>query len=251
MVQWFRKVIKDGVAPRFERASDLFDRAQYEASVQYQRWLWPGGIDHLARVFLRHGDVVLGNLGVGLAKGRPPLTDQELAILTNALGCLTRSFIDAHALDVASQPTDEGVILFDTCGEPTFADALGLAWLARPGLRAFLVQTAHALATQRAQPPVPHGMDIHVVPLQGERAQHLALVTPAAPIWLSPLSMLTPTQREVARLVGRGRSPTRVAAELSISVETVRTHLKHIHQRLGISRRAELVRFVRETSKAA
>lgn len=54
------------------------------------------------------------------------------------------------------------------------------------------------------------------------------------------LARLTPAEREVARRAARGLDNDEIAAELSISRSTVRTHLRHIFEKLGITSRTKL-----------
>lgn len=53
---------------------------------------------------------------------------------------------------------------------------------------------------------------------------------------------LTPREREVAALAARGLRNREIGARLFISPRTVKTHLAHIFARLGITRRAQLMR---------
>ena len=55
---------------------------------------------------------------------------------------------------------------------------------------------------------------------------------------------LTPAQSRVAVLLAEGRTVPEVAVLLDRSPSSVRTHLKGIHRRLGISRRLDLIRLV-------
>jgi PAS domain S-box-containing protein len=55
--------------------------------------------------------------------------------------------------------------------------------------------------------------------------------------------MLTPREIEVLRLLTLGRSVTRIAGELHISVVTVRNHVHRIHQKLDVHSQAEAVAF--------
>jgi DNA-binding NarL/FixJ family response regulator len=52
-----------------------------------------------------------------------------------------------------------------------------------------------------------------------------------------------PSARElqVLELVGEGKSNKEIAAALSISDETVKTHLRHLYEKLGVSDRAQAV----------
>lgn len=55
---------------------------------------------------------------------------------------------------------------------------------------------------------------------------------------------LSPREHEVACLAAQGLTSTEIAERLVISPHTARTHLKRIHERLGVSTRAELTRHV-------
>ena len=55
--------------------------------------------------------------------------------------------------------------------------------------------------------------------------------------------ILTPREAEVLDLLQRGRSNAQVANELSLGVETVRTHVRNILRKLGVSNRKELAAF--------
>jgi DNA-binding NarL/FixJ family response regulator len=55
------------------------------------------------------------------------------------------------------------------------------------------------------------------------------------------LTDLTPREREILQLIGRGRSNTDIAAELVISMATVKTHVRHLLQKLAIRDRAQAV----------
>ena len=64
---------------------------------------------------------------------------------------------------------------------------------------------------------------------------------PAAP---GPLSV---RERELVRLVAQGRSDAQIAAELYISIRTVRSHLDRIRDKTGCRRRADLTRLALST----
>jgi predicted ATPase/DNA-binding CsgD family transcriptional regulator len=53
---------------------------------------------------------------------------------------------------------------------------------------------------------------------------------------------LTPTERDVVRLVSRGLSNKEIASELFISVRTVQTHLTHVYAKLGAKSRIQIAR---------
>jgi DNA-binding NarL/FixJ family response regulator len=53
------------------------------------------------------------------------------------------------------------------------------------------------------------------------------------------LDALTPREREVLELVGRGLANKQIAAELSISERTARTHVSNVLLKLGLSSRTQ------------
>jgi two-component system response regulator NreC len=59
----------------------------------------------------------------------------------------------------------------------------------------------------------------------------------------APLDLITEREREVLALVALGYTTPQIAAKLCISDKTVETHRAHIAGKLGLSMRADLVRF--------
>ena len=59
----------------------------------------------------------------------------------------------------------------------------------------------------------------------------------------SPLSLLTPRQKEILQLIAEGRSTKEIAHLLSLSIKTVETHRAQLMQRVGIRDVPGLVRY--------
>ena len=75
---------------------------------------------------------------------------------------------------------------------------------------------------------------------------HFAL-RPPTPAALPPgLAELSEREREVLARIGLGRSNTEIAAELVISMATVKTHVRHIFAKLDLRDRAQAVVVARE-----
>ena len=55
---------------------------------------------------------------------------------------------------------------------------------------------------------------------------------------------LTGQERRVARLAATGKTNAELARQLSISVNTVETHLRHIYTKLGVQSRRQLADWV-------
>lgn len=79
----------------------------------------------------------------------------------------------------------------------------------------------------------------HVIGVFGQ-AKHTKQDTPAP-----AHPHLTPRQSEVLTLLEQGRSTRQIATELSLSVETVRNHVRHLMQALGVHTRLEAVAVAR------
>lgn len=54
------------------------------------------------------------------------------------------------------------------------------------------------------------------------------------------LRVLTPRQREIARLVARGKTNLQIGVALEITEKTVKFHMGHIFKRLGVKTRTQL-----------
>jgi DNA-binding NarL/FixJ family response regulator len=63
--------------------------------------------------------------------------------------------------------------------------------------------------------------------------------------------LLTPREADVLELLQGGLSNKQIAQELSIGIETVRTHTRNIYAKLGVSTRRDLARFSRSGGRAA
>ena len=63
--------------------------------------------------------------------------------------------------------------------------------------------------------------------------------------------LLTPREADVLELLQRGMTNAQLAHELSIGVETVRTHVRNIYSKLGISTRRDLARIGRPAASGA
>jgi NarL family two-component system response regulator LiaR len=65
------------------------------------------------------------------------------------------------------------------------------------------------------------------------------LASIAEPAGAGPRDALTPREREVLALIGRGLANKRIALELGIAEKTVKTHVGHVLAKLGVSDRTQ------------
>jgi DNA-binding CsgD family transcriptional regulator len=70
----------------------------------------------------------------------------------------------------------------------------------------------------------------------------LMLTDPDLPQPAAIPGRLSARERELITLVARGRTDAQIAAELYISIRTVRSHLDRIRDKTGCRRRADLTR---------
>ena len=75
------------------------------------------------------------------------------------------------------------------------------------------------------------------VPTLDARAQHTIMRQLAEPAESSPFDRLTPRERDVLRLIARGASNKQIAAELFLSLGTVKGYVSAILPKLGVADR--------------
>jgi len=69
----------------------------------------------------------------------------------------------------------------------------------------------------------------------------VAAVVRARGVDESPLSRLTEREREILAYAAEGRGNKDIADQLCVSVDTVKTHLHHIYQKLAVNGRVEAI----------
>jgi DNA-binding NarL/FixJ family response regulator len=79
-----------------------------------------------------------------------------------------------------------------------------------------------------------------------EYAQNLPLTSGAAPASREKSDALTGRERQVAALIGRGKSNGEIAEELVLSKRTVEKHVANILSKLGLTSRTQVVRWAIE-----
>ena len=62
----------------------------------------------------------------------------------------------------------------------------------------------------------------------------------------SPVVSLSPREHEILELVGQGRTNREIAAELGVSMRTVKTHVEHLFKKLGVTHRTQAATWAAE-----
>lgn len=174
----------------------------------------PGPIDELLR-------------RIGALMPDVVLLDRQDAVAHTAIERVHASFVSLRIIMVVTQ-----------CGQSELADMI------RHGARGCIQKGASTALWRRAVHAVHEG-DIWVnrsvvlellemlLGLSDLQVQHETSVS-------LPEGRLTEREWEVARLVARGMTNKEVARSMTISDTTVKTHLKHIFNKLNVTRRAQL-----------
>jgi DNA-binding CsgD family transcriptional regulator len=166
------------------------------------------------------------------------------AVLRHGGNILAANALFESLVPVVAQDRRHRVVLTD--GN---ADALLATALAQHRAGGMIGSASIPLAAQDNRPP----MIVHLVPVLGSahdvfsQSAMLLLITPvdraAVPTAevLQGLFDLTPAEARIARGIGLAQSVETLAALQGVSRETVRSHLKQVLAKTGLSRQAELV----------
>ena len=113
-----------------------------------------------------------------------------------------------------------------------------------------------------SRPSLLPRLAVHVKPVAIREVDHRARRVAALVLVVDPVSRLridpglvqsmlglTPTESAIVSLLAEGRTPRQIAAETGREYSTVRTHLKHIFVKLGVSRQFEVAQLVLALSR--
>lgn len=102
-------------------------------------------------------------------------------------------------------------------------------------------------------PRLPSGAVVAVAKLEGDPVfnnARCAIVRVESHEKAAPIEGLSKREREIARLLVAGYSGVNVAAISGLSENTVRTYVRRLYQKLGVSNRADLVRKLMSPAEA-
>jgi DNA-binding NarL/FixJ family response regulator len=149
--------------------------------------------------------------------------------------------LDSHGQIVASTPGGQRVLeeLRTDVGEDPLPNVVRAA-----AVKARWSRSATNLTT-RVRDGSGRWLRLHVTPIEGEVGSVVLLVETARPDDLVRILLesygLTPRETDIVLGLARGLSAKDIAAELLISVHTVRDHVKAIYEKVGVNSRGELV----------
>ncbi len=153
------------------------------------------------------------------------------AVLILDLNMPGRASLDAIP-DVEEASPETEIVVLTMQNEPAFARRALQA-----GVRGYVLKEAADAELVQAVRSAAAG-DIYLQPALGARL--------AADVDVPVPDELSERERDVLRLIALGHTNAEVAEQLYISIRTVESHRAHIQQKLGLSSRAELVRYALE-----
>jgi DNA-binding CsgD family transcriptional regulator len=129
-------------------------------------------------------------------------------------------------------------------GMPGVGWAVGNEFLAR-WLRSRPVQPASVITDRASLEVVDTQLQERTLAQVEQRRRARVQDTSLEPA-AKAITPLSERERAVLRLVAAGRSNLEIAGELTIALDTVKAHLKHIYDKLGVSNRAQAVARAKE-----
>ena len=111
----------------------------------------------------------------------------------------------------------------------------------RAGASGFLLKDVRADELVHAIRVVALGDTLLAPSVTQRLLQRFVELRPPGPDATRQLDALTPTELTVLTLIGRGRTNGEIAAELVVADTTVRTHVRHIFEKLGLRDRVQAV----------
>jgi DNA-binding CsgD family transcriptional regulator len=222
------------------------DWARYRETPFYQHVLRRIGIDDHLRLLVYRGERFIGWIGAVRGRSEPHFTAGERRALQPLVEPVAAALVaaDAAERDMRAQLGDAELVVRPD-GSPEYASSAVRHWLGDRTMRPRL---------ERLTRIIDQGFGERELWLDGTRVRwtrlagvggalrYLLHLDTVPAVYRHPDSCLTPAQREVGQLASAGLSSTEVARQLGVSAETVRTHLRQVYRRLGISTRTELTR---------
>ena len=157
----------------------------------------------------------------------------------------------ALAVGQMQQALDEGAVaVLDEAGRVERACPRARPWLCRARSQRMRRLAGEA---QRGGPTMGFIDDVLVrlLPVSGDGGSgYVAELLVGAPVVLRPGPALTIVEGDVAAAAAAGLSVREIAEERSVSVNTVKFHLKAAYEKLGVSNRVELARALASSTRS-
>lgn len=193
------------------------------------------------RAVVYDGNVFLGWVGVLRRGARERFTKKEQAKLSrrmsDTLGVLRAAEVMSSG-DVSETP---GYVLFEHAGGRPLSVSQNLELWLSSERRAALGRHVRRHRPGTHENALVDGFRVAFTAMEGrDGMQVLAAFSPERPLRADAASSLTRSERRLAELSARGLTNAEAADLMSVSVNTVKTHLKRVYRKLEVTSRAEL-----------
>jgi DNA-binding CsgD family transcriptional regulator len=236
--------------PFFNRTLRVSDVLEVKDIPLYRIFFQPLGIRWLFGRYIIKKGVTKGWIGVYRTLDEPCFSRRDQVRLRTYSDDLFR-LLDETMEAGRWKVRPSGMIgMMDEQGEVLQASADAANWFKdgdvcgelREAAREFLQGEDH----QRKLFVRRHAVELHRMVGDESQSAHVR-ITPTEFLEIPVMATLTPGQRRVAKLLLAGATIGEVSSELDISQETVRSHVKAIYERMGVSNRVELFDALKNT----
>lgn len=226
---------------RFVETAAAFDSG-FRQTEFFRSVFKPNGIEDQIRMLVYDGDVFVGWLGALRLSRSFSAADRRRLAPHGAR--LRAGMIAIDRMMRGLRPATPGCIIARSDGAVEFVDDSGRAWLDtlippplfRTAMNTFLGDTKTEVAFAMG------GADVRATRVHAtDSVRWVMRLTPATPLRSAPDATLSPLQRQVAESAAAGMTLPEIAKSLGRSHETIRSHLRQVYGRLGISSRVELI----------
>jgi len=253
-------------ARRAYLAAELYPDKERAALPYFEANSKPDGLAHALLVFLHEGGVLFGMCGLERRVADGPFTDAD----TKKVEALAAFIVAGARTQIAYDELAREASALRALGRTTGSlfvvdrDAKKVIWAADrehgidwnedvTPIEEAIANAAKKLLESTARgealptpPRLPRGTVTAVAKIDDDPVFSVARV---AVVRVEPLGekaaamdVLSRREREIARLLVAGYSGVNVAAIAGLSENTVRTYVRRLYQKLGVSNRADLVR---------
>ncbi len=239
---------------------DVMPREELERTEFFNDFLMRDGLHHGINVYAYDGDLNIGDLRIWRAKHRPDFRKIEATLLDTLQPHFKNALRNVRHIEAAQgiadfwsnllDNTDTAIFLFDKTGDFLHQNSNAgiieeeLSEAAYHSFREQISLLSKRKISQTEWGPFslstlslasPHDLR----PVRAVMAYRSTLPRIDAGV-LAKKYLLTPREAEVCLLVFKGFADQQLASALGISFHTVRTHLKRVFSKLGVSSRSEL-----------
>ena len=240
---------------------EVISQSELEKTELFNDFLTVDGAHHGINVYAYDGDLNIGDLRIWRAKHRPDFGKRDAAILDAILPHFRNALRNVRAINEASgmanlwrevlENTQIAMFLFDDEGDLVFRNNKALMIeeeLSDIDFSSFYKHIRSLVRKDFSQTEWgPFFLSVlRLFAPHNSRSCTAVMVNRATPAKIDMELLrgrypLSPREIEICLLVCKGLIDQEIASALGIAFSTVRTHLKHIFEKLDVTTRSELI----------